>query len=154
MASATKRYIISQALNELGLFDIEPTRIQRALGRLDGLVAQWNAEGLRIGWPMTLSPDDAALDTETGVTDAALRALYLGLAVDLAPGLGKTVAQQTTIGAYNAKMALELHQATVPPIRVRPSTMPRGAGNTRPAGWRSAFYPGQTNNLEIGGEEP
>ena len=49
----TKREYIEQAFEEIGLasyvFDLTPEQLQSALRKLDAMLAEWNAKGLRLG---------------------------------------------------------------------------------------------------------
>jgi hypothetical protein len=51
----TKRQFISAAFEEIGLasyvFDLQPEQLQSALRRLDAMMADWNAKGIRLGYP-------------------------------------------------------------------------------------------------------
>ena len=153
MASWTKRQFIELALGELGMFDITADRFRFALGRLDAMVAHWNARGIRIGWPMTLDPDDSSLDTETGAPDAAIEAIILGLAIRLAPGVGKVVQPDTRRNASDAMDALSLHFAITPNEIPFPQTMPVGEGNW-PLQWADQqYYDEPIDPLRIGDEE-
>lgn len=137
----TKRQYVDQAFSEIGLatyvFDLEPEQMQTALRQLDSMMAAWNAKGLRLGWPMPSSPSGSDLDEETNISDAANEAVYLGLALRIAPGFGKTVSQQT---AFFAKQAYDqlLAIAAMPLEKQLPQTMPSGAGN-KP--WRNNDSP-------------
>lgn len=95
----TKRQFITQAFEEIGLaayvFDLTTEQLQSALRRMDAMVAGWNSNGIRIGYPLPSSPQDSDIDVDTGVPDFANEAIYLGLAVRLAPSFGKTVAPET-----------------------------------------------------------
>ena len=55
--SWTKRQFINAALEEIGLasyvFDIQPEELESALRRLDAMMADWNAKGIRIGYPLS-----------------------------------------------------------------------------------------------------
>lgn len=134
----SKRQFITQALTETGLasyvFDMEPEEFESAMYRLDAMMADWNAKGLRLGYPLPGSPQSAELDQQTEVPDAANQAIILNLAVMLAPSYGKTVSPDTKINAKSSFNTLFM-LATTPPKRQMPSTMPRGAGN-KP--WRYA----------------
>ena len=48
----TKRQYIEQAFEEVGLaayvFDLTPEQLQSALRKLDAMMAEWNAKGLRL----------------------------------------------------------------------------------------------------------
>ena len=50
-----KRQFISAAFEEIGLasyvFDLQPEQLQSALRRLDAMMADWNAKGIRLGYP-------------------------------------------------------------------------------------------------------
>lgn len=139
--SFTKRQFVEQAFSEIGLatyiFDLEPEQLQTALRQLDSMMGAWNAKGIRLGWPMPSSPQSSDLDEETNMPDSANEAIYLGLALRIAPGFGKTVAQQT---AFFAKQAYDqlLSLAAMPLEKQLPQTMPAGAGN-KP--WRNNDSP-------------
>jgi hypothetical protein len=66
--SYTKRQFITAAFEEIGLasyvFDLQPQDLQTALRRLDAMMAEWNGKGLRLAYPIPLSPEDSDLDTE------------------------------------------------------------------------------------------
>lgn len=139
MTTKTKGEIVTQALAELSLgdvqgFDITPEEKQRALVRLDGMVAQWASPsiGIRIGYA-----SGGGLDEESGVTDAVAETLILNLAKRLAPGYGKTLSAQTLLAAKDGYDLL-LIAAAYPPEQQLPHTTPRGQGN-KP--WRTANRP-------------
>lgn len=138
----TKRQFITQAFEEIGLaayvFDLTPEQLQSALRRMDAMVGGWNANGVRIGYPLPSNPDDSRLDDDSGVPDFANEAIYLGLAVRLAPSFGKTVAPETKAFANMAYSNMANQVAIPTPERQLPQTMPRGAG-TKP--WRNFNNP-------------
>ena len=77
------------------------------------------------------------MDTETEVPDYASEAIYVNLAIRLAPTVGKQVSAETKInakGLYN----LLLQHAARPMEQQLPNTMPSGAGN-KP--WRNENSP-------------
>lgn len=130
--SWTKRQFVSQAFEEIGyaqyVFDLEPEQMQAALRRLDAMVATWNGRGIQIGYPLTTSPENADLDEETEVPDWAAEAIYLNLAIRLAPTVGKQVSMDTKMAARSA-YRLVIARMTDPNEMSYPSTMPAGAGN-------------------------
>lgn len=149
----TKRQYIEQAFVEIGMagyvFDLTPEEMNTALRQLDSMVAAWNAKGIRLGWPMTSSPQNADLDELTEITDAANEAIYCGLAVRIAPTFGKTVGGQTQFFAKQAYDQL-LSIAALPPEKQLPCTLPAGAGN-KP--WRnndSPFIRPPSDSLDAG----
>lgn len=134
----TKREFISQAFEEIGLasyvFDLQPEQLESALRRLDAMLAGWNANGIRLGYPLPGSPNASDLSVDTGVPDYANEAIYLGLALRLAPGYGKTVSPETKQLADMAYNAMVNQTAPPTPERQLPQTMPLGQG-TKP--WRN-----------------
>lgn len=128
----TKRQFIEQAFSEAGLagyaFDLQPEQLETALRQLDAMMAGWAVKGIRLGWPVPADPSASSLNQVVSVPLAANEAIYLNLAIRIAPGFGKTVAIETK---NNAKDALEfLMAAAAHPIeRVYPGGLPSGAGN-------------------------
>ena len=138
----TKRQFIEQAFEEIGLasyvYDLTPEQLDSALRRLDAMVAGWNANGVRIAYPLVNSPEDSDLDADTGAPDYANEAIYLNLAVRLGPGFGKAVTVETKSAADAAYNNLANQVAFPTPERQLPGTMPRGQG-TKP--WRNTTSP-------------
>ena len=128
----TRRQFVTAAYAEIGLasyvFDLEPEQLELACQRLDSMMAQWNGRGLRLGYPLPGSPELTALDTETNVPDAANEAIITGLAVRIAPGLGKSVSPDTKMMA-KAGYDMLLSRAAMPPEMQLTGNVPLGAGN-------------------------
>lgn len=128
----TKRQFVQQAFEEIGyasyVYDLEPEQLQAAMRRLDSMMATWNGKGIKLGYPFVSSPELADLDTESNVPDRANEAVYLNLAIRLAPTVGKQVSNETKAAA---KMAYnEVIQSAARPGEMRfPTTLPAGAGN-------------------------
>jgi len=145
----TKRQIIEEAYGELGMasyvFDLDVHVLQRALRRLDSLMAEWNGRGVRLGYPLPASPDDSDLDELAQVPDWANEAVILNLAVRLAPGHGKTVSPQTLFAAKNARDGV-LARVAMPP-EVQLTGLPRGAGSKS---HDAPFLPSSTAPLTAG----
>ena len=141
--SYSKRQFVEAAFEELGLasyvFDLTPESLQSAVRRLDAMMAAWDANGIQIGYPLSLNPENADLDADTNVLAQANEAIILGLAIKLAPSYGKVVAQDTKAGAKAGFDAL-LKLAAMPMPAQYPSTLPTGAGNLR-AGILRPFQP-------------
>jgi len=97
----TKRQFISAAFEEIGLasyvFDLQPEQLESALRRLDAMMADWNAKGIRLGYPLPSSPQDSTLDEETLVPDSAYEAIICSLGIRLAPSFGKQVMIETKL---------------------------------------------------------
>jgi hypothetical protein len=102
--------------------------LQSALRRLDAMMADWNAKGIRLGYPLPSSPQDSSLDEETLVPDSAYEAIICSLGIRLAPSFGKQVMIETKTTAKQGYDIL-LQRATFPLEKQLPSTTPSGAGN-------------------------
>jgi hypothetical protein len=128
----TKRQFVEAAFEELGLasyvFDLTPDELQSAVRRLDAMVAQWYAKAIQIGYPLTNSPDNADLDTQTNVPLTANEAVILNLAMRIAPQYGKSPSPDTKTGAIAGYQTLLMQSANVLQQQY-PSQMPAGAGN-------------------------
>lgn len=151
--SWTKRQFVTQAFEEAGLaayvFNLTPAQLESALRRLDSMMATWNAQGLRLGYPLPGKPEDSDLDQDSGVPDAANEAIYLNLAQRIAPAFGKTVPIELKVSAKSAYDVLLGRAAQ--PGRVRmPSDMPAGAGNRSFGTFGPAFMPGVPDSLSAG----
>jgi len=151
----TKRQYIEQAFEEIGLaayiFDLTPEQLQSALRRLDAMMAGWNANGIRIGWPIPSIADGSDIGVDAKAPDIANEAIYLNLAIRLASSFGKTLSSDTKMYADAAYSNL-LNQTSAPtPERQFPDTLSRGAG-TKP--WRSLdntqFMKTPSNPLQAG----
>mgnify|MGYP000165071707 CR=1 FL=1 len=101
--SWTKRQFVDQAFEEIGYasytFDLEPEQLQAAMRRLDSMMATWNGRGIRVGYPLPATPGAGDLDDLTDVPDYANEAIYLNLAIRIAPTVGKAVSRETKVAA-------------------------------------------------------
>jgi len=149
--SLTKRQIVEEAYGELGMsqyvFDLDVDVIQRALRRLDAMMAEWNGRGLRLAYPIPATPDESDLDELTNLPDWANEAVTLNLAVRLAPGHGKAVSPQTLAAAKSAKDAVMARLAQ--PTEIQITNLPRGAGAKNR---ESTFLPGPSDLLAAGAD--
>jgi len=132
--SWTKRQFVTSAFEELGLasydYDLQPEQLDAGLRKLDAMMATWNSK-LRLSYPLPSSPQLSSLDTDTTVPDSANEAIYLNLALRLAPSYGKTVPMETKQVAYQAYHSL-LSLATMPEQAQFNNSIPAGAGYKTP----------------------
>lgn len=139
----TRRDIIIQAYAELGLaeynFDLSAEELATARRRLDSMMAQWEAI-VPLGYYMPSNPDDSDLADETNLPQGVIDAVALNLALQLAPGLGKSPSQLTMIAAKNGKN-LALSQFAVIPQKQYSGNLPVGSGNKPLPGWNGYFRP-------------
>jgi len=152
--SWTKRQLITQAYEEIGLadyvFDLSPEQFQSACRRMDAMVATWDSAGVRINFPMSDSPDTTNIDVDTGVPGYCIEAIYMNLAVRLGASIGKNISPDTRSGARSAYLAMIDAIVAVPNELQYPSTMPRGQGK-KP--WRtnnSPYFIPEESPLESG----
>jgi len=128
----SKRDIIQQALTEIGLadyaFDLESAQWQSALRRLDAMIGQWENKGIRLAYPMPISYANSSLDQEIDGHDTALEALYLNLAVRLAPQYGKTPSPDTKALGFQAYKTLLAMSAQPVELQTNNNVIPAGAG--------------------------
>ena len=148
----TRRDFIDGALEEIGLasfaYDATAEELTGAMRRLDSMMAEWNARGVRIGYPIPDGPATGALTDETSVPDSAWEAVVTNLAIRLAPSYGKQVMPATMTGAKRSFAALlNLHAA---PAEMQLPQMPAGAGNKPWGYWSGAYLPGPEDRLATG----
>lgn len=140
--SWTKRDLIAQALTEIGLaeytFDLSPEQWQAALRRLDAMVGQWEMKGIRLKYPMPTGYSESNLDQDSNVPDPALEAIYLNLAVRIAPQYGKTPSPDTKVLASQAYKTLLAQSAQPVTLQIDNQAVPAGAGYKY---WRDPIYP-------------
>ena len=129
--SYTKREIVTAALAEIGLssyaFDLSTDQLNQALMRLDAMVAEWNARGVRLGYPVPGTPGGSSLQDDSGIPDSAWTAAVTNLALQVAPSYGKTVSNQTLATArqsWNTLLAI-----AAAPIEMNLGMVPLGSGN-------------------------
>ena len=116
--SYTKRQFVEAAFEEIGLaaytFDLSPQQIEAAMRRLDTMMAEWNAKGIRLSYPLPGSPQDSDLDAETTVPDSANEAIITNLGIRIAPSYGKPVIAETKVAAHMEYNTLPSRQTTPP----------------------------------------
>ena len=139
--SWTKKQFIVQAFEEIGLasyvYDLQPEQLQSAARRLDVMMANWNGQGIRIGYPIATGPENIDIDTETNVPDSANQAIITNLSIQLAPAFGKVVSPETKRAAKDGYGVLAA-RGQAPGTKQMPKNMPRGAGHKS---WRNSRYP-------------
>jgi hypothetical protein len=151
----SKRQYVEAAFEEIGManyvFDLQPEQRESAMRRLDAMMAEWNAKGIRLGYPLPSSPQQSDLDEQTYVPDSANQAIITNLAMRIAPSYGKQVMAGTMATAKSSYNTI-LSQATFPTEKQFPDTLPSGAGN-KP--WMyDVFLPGPEEQVLAGQDGP
>ena len=151
--SWTKRQFVIGAYEEIGLanyvYDLETEDLQATLHRLDAMMGMWNLKGIRIGYPLPSTQGGSSLGDETNVPDSANEAIVTGLAIRIAPGLGKTVSPDTKITARQSYITLLGHSAKTLE-RQLPGTMPRGQGQKPWRNNNNEYIDEPIDNLQAG----
>ena len=149
--SYSKRQFIEMAFEEIGFgypYSIHPDQMESALKKLYAMMAQWNAKGLRLGYPIPSSPENSDIADDTNVPDTANEAIYLNLAIRIAPSFGKQVSIETKQFAkqsYNVLLAL-----SAMPKEVQITGLPKGAGHKPYRLGRSEFLSPPADTLLVG----
>lgn len=140
----TKREIVTQAFEEAGLaavvFDLQPEQLDSALRRLDSMMATWAGKGINLGYALSSDAEGSDVDDDSGIPTIANEAVYLNLALRIAPGFGKTIQPGTAVAAKDAYDAL-LTRFAQPQQVAYPSNLPRGAGNRRSRLYGRTYFP-------------
>ncbi|MES2350168.1 MAG: packaged DNA stabilization gp4 family protein [Pseudomonadota bacterium] len=148
MTSWTKQQLVDQAFAEIGLpvevYNVGADQMARALNRLDAMMATWYGAGIHVGYALASNPGDSSLDTESGLADITVEAVYLNLAIRLAPGRGKVVNPELRMSASQAYGTLE-KAAAAPEQQQFRNNLPLGAGN-KP--WRTNGNPFMPNAVD------
>lgn len=153
----SKRQFIEAAFAEIGLasyaFDLQPEQLEAARQRLDAMMADWNGKGIRLGYPIPVSPQDGSIDEQTNVPDSAYEAIICSLAIRLAPSYGKQVMNETKATAKQGYDTL-MQRATAPLEQQFPNTMPSGAGNKPWRVYDNPFLRPPVSPVEAGPDGP
>lgn len=127
--SWTKRQLVNQAYAELALagyeFDLTDEDQQQGAVRMEAMLADWD---LPLGYAFAGDPDDIDPDQDSGLQPKAYVAVYLGLALSLAAGLGKALPGDTR-RQFRESLGRLRRAAAFPQPQQLPNTLPRGAGN-------------------------
>lgn len=147
-STASKKTIVDMACEMAGLsgytFDRTPEETASFVRVLDGLMAEWQAQSIRLGYNFpsvfgTSDPDEAS-----GIPDFSVASASTALAMRIAPGLGKTMSADAR-AAYNAGMiAVRAATARIPDRQFDRKT-PRGDGQKPWAIWQPFIYPDEPN---------
>lgn len=152
-----KRWFVEKAFAKIGLadyvFDLSPEQLQGALEDLDTMMAEWDGQGIRVGWSIPNAENESSLDNEVNVPYFARSAIWLKLGIRIAPDFGKTPSQEHK---SEAKAAMNtLMTFTAKPVSMQfPNTTPSGAGNKPWRNWDNPFLGPPVDQLAAGGDGP
>lgn len=130
----SKRQLVDAAFEELGMagyvFNLQPEQLQIAVRRLDAMMAQWSALGIRVSYPISDNPKSVRIEDVTHVPDFALEAIFKNLALKLAPVYGKQISPDLRSDAKRAYNALLSKVVGVREMAL--GVLPAGAGRKAP----------------------
>lgn len=131
----TKRALIEMAYEEIGVssalgYDLTSDQVALALNRLDAVMATLYQSGYRLGYNSPAEYKGGDPDDDSGIPNGANEAVYLSLAIRLAPTIGKMIAPQTKAAHRRAMNALAQY-SDIPTVKRDTTAAPAGAGSTR-----------------------
>ena len=132
----TKRAIVETAYEEIGVsaalgYDVTPEQMALGLSRLDALMEELYQQGYRLTYNAPAEYRGGDLDDDSGIPAGANQAVYLSLALRLAPTIGRQVSMETKAAHRTAMNAIAIGPATLPTVRRDTDAVPAGAGNLR-----------------------
>lgn len=141
---STKLELIHAAYAELGLanyvFDLHPEEITTGLHRLDRMMAQLDALGVRIGYNLPPSVSASNANDQAGIPDWSEDGVVTNLALRIAPTIPKAVPPDTRIAAQAGWNALLVGNYEIPQMQY-PHHLPVGTGNRRNVKTQTFFAP-------------
>ena len=129
----TKGDIVNQAFEYLRISGLTneaaPRDTRLALRSLDSMMLAWTNKGLNLSWNKSDDFTDPGPQEDSGISDADYEAIYVNLAVKLAPAFGKPPTQLDSFARelYAGLFSTEL------PTQQNNTYMPLGSGNRRGA---------------------
>jgi hypothetical protein len=137
----TKLKLVRKAFGAMGLVeydgtDMPPEMQQDGLSSLEAMMGQLDAEGIRLGYPLSDDPDDIDPNQDSKLPSWAVRAVYMNLAVELGASLSREVPSRVVTIASQSREALGGLFAKPEPYRM-PSNIPAGAGHK---GWPTTGF--------------
>lgn len=148
-----KRDFIKKAFGAIGFtaydFDVPAEQKESALQTLDSMMAAWNGDGIRLGWPLPSDADTGDESADSNAPDWANLAIWSNLALLLGAEIGRDVSPVVQGHAVRGYAALLARAKSEIPEQQMPSGTLAGAGNKR----RLTLDP-PTSTLDAGpGEE-
>lgn len=113
-------------------------------------MADWNARGVRIGYPLD-GIADSSVAQDSGVPDSANEAIIDNLALRLAPSYGRPITREVKTAAKSGLNTLLMRSGTLQPQEMQlPDTLPVGQGNKAHRSGEGNFFPTPTDPVDAG----
>lgn len=132
--ATNKDQIINQALRKAGLassaslFGPEPEGQEDALVDLENMMAEWEIDGVQLGYIYAVDGADPDPSVDSGLPNWAISAVTANLAVRLLIDNLRPAPDELSNMAYQALEKVKSNLVTVPML-VRRNDMPTGIGN-------------------------
>jgi hypothetical protein len=128
--SYTKRELVNQALEEIGIadytFDVTPSETESVMRKLDSMIAGWTLKGIMLGYPSSSMANGSELSQDSNIPASAVEAVVTNLAIKIGPTFGKLLSPDTKSTAKAALNSLFACAAMPHPYQL--PSMPKGAG--------------------------
>ena len=130
----TKRALVEMAYEEIGVsqalgYDVTAEQLALGLSRLDAVMETLNQNGYRLSYASPVEHRGGDLDDDSGIPPYAYEAVYLSLAIRIAPTIGKQISMETRKALATAMNALAMDDACPPRVKRNKDASPAGAGN-------------------------
>lgn len=118
------------------IFDATPEELQSFLRRLDAIAAEWDGQGIRVGYNFGTD-----IEAQSGIPDTMDDCFAVHLAIRMAPSFGKTLSADTRVAATQSFNAMLVARRVMPQVPI-PGNMPIGTGMKRGVMEPQYFQPG------------
>lgn len=125
----TKRKIVKKAFELLGIAqfaDVE--QYESAMESMDAMIAGWTTQGIHIKYSIPTDSDGGSLDSDSGLPDWAIEAVFCNLAVKISASYGVALPQYVATTANLAYNSLLVRAIASIPQRQIPGGALLGAG--------------------------
>ena len=143
----TKGDIVRQAYAHLRISGLTskatPEDTQLGLQTLEAMLLAWTNKGLNLSWKKSEDFVDPDPQKDSGISDANYEAIYVNLAVKLAPAFGKAPTQLNT---YANELYAGLFDVVLP-TQQNNEYMPLGSGNRR--GYYTPIYQESSEPIDV-----
>lgn len=140
----TKYDLVVAAYENLGLaeyvFDLQPEEIASGVKRLDRMMADFDARGIRLGYPIAAIAAAPSPTQVISIPDWAEDPVSLQLSLRIAPTIPKQVSMDVKKSAREGYRTLLMADYEIPQMQM-PRHMPIGLGNRRNTKNQQFFAP-------------
>jgi hypothetical protein len=129
----TKREVLAKAFSLVGLagyeYDLTGEELSDALSTMDAMLAEWDSNGIRVGYALPSTQGGSDINSQSGVPDRAYMAVAANVACLIAPSYGKVPSREVKQAAKSSYDTLLARSLATPPQTQLPGSMPAGSGH-------------------------